>query len=136
MTIAIRGIDHIAMTVADFEASFAFYTTVLAAEAPLEARFRSTDLSSLPLYIGGAVINMQRAEAPAYIVADKPTPGAVDICFRWDDTVEAAIAHLESHGVAVIEGPVPRFAADRSKGQSVYFRDPDDNLLEFLATVA
>jgi catechol 2,3-dioxygenase-like lactoylglutathione lyase family enzyme len=136
MTIAIRGIDHIAMTVADFDASFAFYTSVLAAEAPLVAKFRSGDLSSLPLYVGGAVINMQHAEAPAYIVADKPTPGAVDICFRWDDTIEAAISHLESHGVAVIEGPVPRFAADRSKGQSVYFRDPDDNLLEFLTTVA
>ena len=136
MTIAVRGIDHIAMTVADFEASFAFYTTVLQAEAPLVEKFRSGDLPSLPLYIGGAVINMQRAEAPAYIVADKPTPGAVDICFRWDDTIEAAIAHLEACGVAVIEGPVPRYAADRGVGQSVYFRDPDDNLLELLTTVA
>ena len=41
---------------------------------------------------------------------------------------------LEEHGVAIVEGPVPRPAADGELGRSIYFRDPDDNLLELLST--
>ena len=37
-------------------------------------------------------------------------------------------------GVGVLQGPVPPPAADGAMGQSVYFRDPDDNLLELLST--
>ena len=55
---------------------------------------------------------------------------------RWDAPLEAAVALLESHGVAILEGPVPRPAADGEVGRSVYFRDPDGNLLEFLSTEA
>ena len=50
-------------------------------------------------------------------------------------TFEDAVKLLESHGVAVEEGPVPRPAADGEIGRSVYFRDPDGNLLELLSTV-
>ena len=48
--------------------------------------------------------------------------------------LEEAVAHLASVDVPVIEGPVPRPAADGTLGQSVYFRDPDGNLVEFLTT--
>jgi catechol 2,3-dioxygenase-like lactoylglutathione lyase family enzyme len=56
--------------------------------------------------------------------------GAVDVCFRWTDRIEAAVAFLEDRGIDIIEGPAPRQAADGLWGQSVYFRDPDGNLLE------
>ena len=60
--------------------------------------------------------------------------GTLDACFRWDGTIAEAVAHLKDAGIEIIEGPVPRWAADGVWGQSVYFRDPDGNLLEFLST--
>ncbi len=135
MGIAISGIDHIAMTATDFEESLAFYRKVLGAETPHEQLYRNGRIGSQPMVIGGAVINLQPADNPAYIVAATPTPGSVDLCFRWDDAIDTAITHLRACGVEVIEGPVPRPAADGQWGQSVYFRDPDGNLLELLSTV-
>ena len=49
-------------------------------------------------------------------------------------TVDAAQRLLAASGVAVVEGPVPRTSADGCRGESVYFRDPDANLLELLCT--
>jgi len=43
-----------------------------------------------------------------------------------------ALAHLEEHGVQVEVGPVPRFGS-RGRGTSVYFRDPDGSLMEFIS---
>jgi catechol 2,3-dioxygenase-like lactoylglutathione lyase family enzyme len=54
-----------------------------------------------------------------------------DLCFVWTATLEEAITHLERHDVVVEEGPVPRRGA-RGEGESVYFRDPDGSLLEFI----
>ncbi len=59
-------------------------------------------------------------------------PGMADLCFVWSGTAEEAIAHLERHGVLVEDGPVPRNGA-RGVGTSVYFRDPDGALLEFIS---
>ena len=59
-------------------------------------------------------------------------PGNSDLCFVWEGTPEQAVDHLGRHGVAVEQGPVPRNGA-RGPGASVYFRDPDGSLLEFIA---
>ena len=61
-------------------------------------------------------------------------PGSEDVCFRFDGPIAEAIALLEKNRVEIVDGPVPRPAADGKLGQSVYFRDPDGNLLEFLST--
>ena len=58
-------------------------------------------------------------------------PGNSDLCFRWHGPIEEAIVHLERHGVPVELGPVPRHGAV-GEGISVYFRDPDGSLLEFI----
>ena len=130
----ISGIDHVAITVADLDRATEFYRNVLGAssvgdyapDGPVAVR---------QLSIGGARLNIHRAGNGIWLVAEKPTPGSVDICFRWSQPIETAIAHLKEHGVAVIEGPVAREASDGASGQSVYFRDVDGNLLEFLTTV-
>jgi catechol 2,3-dioxygenase-like lactoylglutathione lyase family enzyme len=54
------------------------------------------------------------------------------LCFEWPGPIADAKAHLQAHGVAVELGPVDRHAA-RGKGTSLYFRDPDGSLLEFIA---
>ena len=58
-------------------------------------------------------------------------PGGSDLCFEWHGPLEEAIRHLEAHGVAVELGPVERRGA-KGPGRSVYFRDPDGSLLEFI----
>jgi catechol 2,3-dioxygenase-like lactoylglutathione lyase family enzyme len=65
------------------------------------------------------------------VARDPVRPGNSDLCFVWDGPIEAAIEHLRDHGVDVELGPVPRAGA-RGDGTSVYFRDPDGTLLEFI----
>jgi catechol 2,3-dioxygenase-like lactoylglutathione lyase family enzyme len=59
-------------------------------------------------------------------------PGNSDFCCEWDGPIADAVAQLERHGVAVELGPVARQGA-RGDGVSVYFRDPDGSLLEFIS---
>jgi catechol 2,3-dioxygenase-like lactoylglutathione lyase family enzyme len=56
------------------------------------------------------------------------------MCFRFEGPIAEAQKLLEESAVEIIEGPVPRPGADGEMGQSVYFRDPDGNLLELLST--
>jgi len=59
-------------------------------------------------------------------------PGNSDLCFEWSGPIAGAIAHLEQRGVVVELGPVTRSGA-KGAGTSVYFRDPDGSLLEFIS---
>ena len=59
-------------------------------------------------------------------------PGNSDLCFEWDGPIEDAIAHLKKHNVAIHAGPLERFGA-KGPGTSVYFRDPDGSLMEFMS---
>lgn len=132
---AIRGFDHVAITSADPERTLAFYRDVLGARVLYEDEWRAGRLPVVILQLGVNRINVHPARAPLAPHATRPTPGSADLCFRWDAALEEAIALLARHGVAIEEGPVPRPAADAVWGRSVYFRDPDGNLLELLSTV-
>jgi catechol 2,3-dioxygenase-like lactoylglutathione lyase family enzyme len=59
-------------------------------------------------------------------------PGNSDLCFEWKGPIEAAVAHLGQHKVPIERGPLERFGA-KGAGTSVYFRDPDGSLLEFIS---
>ena len=133
MTHAVSGIDHIAVTVNDLTQSIAFYRDKLGARVVNEYKI-GDKVAVVQVLLGGAMMNVHCTDHGHPLVAKKPTPGAVDLCFRWKGGAESAKAFLEKAGVAVIEGPVPRDASDGKQGKSVYFRDPDGNLLEFLST--
>jgi catechol 2,3-dioxygenase-like lactoylglutathione lyase family enzyme len=130
----VRGIDHVAITVQDVERTLAFYREVLDAKTLYEDLWRAGKIPVVLLQVGASRLSVHSAAAPAAPHARLPTPGSVDLCFRWDAPIEAAIARLRRHGVEIVEGPVPRPAADGAEGRSVYFRDPDGNLLELLTT--
>jgi catechol 2,3-dioxygenase-like lactoylglutathione lyase family enzyme len=70
--------------------------------------------------------------APDPVARDRVRPGNSDLCFRWDGPIADAVAHLERCGVEVELGPVERHGA-LGTGTSVYFRDPDGSLMEFIA---
>ncbi len=130
----IKGFDHYAITVTDMEATIAFYRTVLDAEILWEKQWREGKIPVVSMQLGANRMNVHPAGAPAAPHARQPTPGSADLCFRWEGPITTAATMLEKNGVAVIEGPAPRPAADGIWGQSVYFRDPDGNLLELLST--
>jgi catechol 2,3-dioxygenase-like lactoylglutathione lyase family enzyme len=81
------------------------------------------------LAFGGQKINLHQAGREFEPRADAPTPGSADFCLISAAPLPEAIAHLQSCGVAIIEGPVPKTGA-RGPIRSVYLRDPDFNLVE------
>ena len=131
---SVRGFDHLAITVSDVRASVGFYRDVLGAEVLYLDRFEEGRFPIVTVVIGANRINIHPSPPRADLVAVAPTPGSVDLCFRWDGPITTAQALLERHGLPCVEGPAFRLAADGSKGQSVYTRDPDGNLIELLTT--
>ena len=119
-------LDHCVIHVSDWERSNAFYRDVLGAEliprgAGWACRF------------GDQQLNLHGPGVDASPVAKLPVqPGNSDLCFVWPGPIEEALAHLERNGVEVELGPVGRSGAGGA-GTSVYFRDPDGSLLEFIS---
>ena len=119
----VRAIDHFVLTCADVDATIAFYERVLGMTAETFAGGRRA------LSFGGQKINLHQAGAEFTPRARVPTPGSGDFCLLSDTPVEEVARHLESEGVAVIEGPVAKAGATGPL-TSIYFRDPDGNLVE------
>ena len=119
----IESIDHVVLTVKDIDASCDFYSKVLGMEIVTFGQGRKA------LSFGSQKINLQQRGRESTLIADKPTPGSADICFITAVSLEEVVAHLNSFGVKLIGGPVERDGA-RGSMMSVYFRDPDANLIE------
>ena len=121
-------LDHVVIAVSDWERSNRFYADVIGAEVVEISRgrygYRLADGQQLNVHGPGS--------SPVPRAYDPVHPGNSDLCFVWDGTPEDAIAHLLAHGVEVELGPVERVGG-RGAGASVYFRDPDGSLLEFIA---
>ena len=81
------------------------------------------------LAFGSQKINLQQLGRESTLVADKPTSGSTDICFVTSAPISDVVSHLNSCGVRLVGGPVERNGA-RGMMTSVYFRDPDLNLVE------
>lgn len=119
----VDSLDHLVLTVADVEASVVFYSRVLGMEKVVFGAGR------VALSFGGQKINLHPAAAPLKPHARQPTRGSADLCFVSDQLPGDWLVHLAAQGVAVEAGPVPRTGA-RGPITSVYFRDPDGNLIE------
>jgi catechol 2,3-dioxygenase-like lactoylglutathione lyase family enzyme len=119
-------LDHCVLHVRDWERSNAFYRDVLGAEVVERGPGFAYRFGDMQLNLHSPGLD------PAPLARVPVPPGGSDLCFEWPGTVAEAAAHLEKCGVAVELGPVPRHGA-RGAGQSVYFRDPDGSLLEFIS---
>jgi catechol 2,3-dioxygenase-like lactoylglutathione lyase family enzyme len=118
--------DHCVVHVSDWERSNAFYRDVLGAELVERGPGWAYRFGDQQLNLHGPGVE------PHPVARDPVRPGNSDVCFRWDGPIEAAVEHLERRGVEVELGPVARHGA-RGAGTSVYFRDPDGSLLEFIS---
>ncbi len=118
-------LDHSVVHVSDRVVSDAFYRDVLGAELVEIAGIRMYRFSDAQLNVHGPGLD-------AKPVARIPVPpGGSDLCFEWDGPIAGAVEHLKGRGVAIDCGPQTGFGA-KGLGTSVYFRDPDGTLLEFI----
>ena len=118
-------LDHCVIHVSNWETSNAFYRNVLGAEViPVGSRY-AYRFGKQQLNLHGPGLN------PTPVARVPVPPGGSDLCFEWPGTVAEAQEHLIVQGVRLELGPVERFGA-KGKGISLYFRDPDGSLLEFI----
>ena len=116
-------LDHLVLTVRDVHRTLAFYRDVLGMEPIGFGHGRYA------LKFGRQKINLHPSSAPLEPHARRPTCGSGDLCFLTSAPPRQVMKHLEALGIAVEDGPVPRSGAV-GPITSVYFRDPDGNLLE------
>jgi catechol 2,3-dioxygenase-like lactoylglutathione lyase family enzyme len=121
--VRIDRLDHLVLTVADIDATVDFYTRVLGMNAVTFGAGRTA------LAFGRSKINLHRAGHEFEPKARRPTPGSADLCLIADGSLDQVIGDLAAHGVPIEEGPVERTGAT-GRIRSVYFRDPDQNLIE------
>lgn len=119
----IAGIDHFVLTVASLDVTCAFYQRVLGFER-IDAPGRPTALA-----FGTQKINVHEVGRTFEPKAKAPTPGSGDFCLVTDRPLGEVSTRLAANGVVVELGPVERVGA-RGPMMSVYFRDPDGNLVE------
>jgi len=119
----IDRIDHVVLTVKNVDATCEFYTRVLGMRVVTFAGGRKA------LAFGRQKLNLHQAGREFEPKAHRPTPGSVDLCLITDTPLDAVTEHLRRCDVAIIEGPVPKTGAT-GPIRSVYFRDPDGNLIE------
>jgi catechol 2,3-dioxygenase-like lactoylglutathione lyase family enzyme len=128
----VLGIDHIAFAATDLEATCAFYDRLFGARTHLD---HAPDGKSLvrQIAVGGALLSIHQAGNGLELVARHPKVGGADLCLRWSGSIESATDLLREHGLPIIDGPSRRRTADGLPALSIYFRDPDGNLLELMA---
>ena len=124
----IRGYDHVALPMQNTEAMLAFYRAL-----GLEVREAANACS---VYIGDQMINFHRPalwqSASFTLRAPAAKPPCGDLCFVWEGTQPALRAMLDRAGAKIEEGLVPRQGGRKKAASSIYARDPDGNLLEFM----
>lgn len=123
MAIVIDRLDHTVLTVRDIDVSCDFYHEVLGMEVITFGEGRRA------LKFGAQKFNLHQAGGEFEPKAHRPTPGSADFCLITSTPMPEVMARLADCGVEVFEGPVARTGA-QGPITSVYFRDPDLNLVE------
>lgn len=125
---SIKSFDHVALPMQNTEAMLAFYRSL-----GLQV---SENANACSVYIGPQMINFHRPALWQSKTFTLRAPGAMppcgDLCFVWDGTAESVKAMLDRAGAKIVEGPVARQGGQKKAASSVYVRDPDGNLLEFM----
>lgn len=121
--IIIDHIDHVALTVASIKRACKFYSEKLGMEIVTFGNDRKA------LKFGGHKINLHQLGNEPEPKARNVHPGSVDICFITKTRVEKVREELIAKNVVLISEVVPRLGA-MGEIRSIYFHDPDGNLLE------
>jgi catechol 2,3-dioxygenase-like lactoylglutathione lyase family enzyme len=124
----VRGFDHVALPMANTDAMIAFYKG-------LGCDVRETP-TACSVYFGDNMINFHRPARWQDKTFTNRAPAAVppcgDLCFVWEGSAQSLKDMLDRAAAKIEVGPAPREGGRRKTGTSVYVRDPDGNLLEFM----
>ena len=124
----IDHLDHLVLTTAHEAECVDFYTRVLG--MTLESFIGGTPpVKRKAFKFGNQKINLHIKGKEFEPKAELPTPGALELCFIANRSLDVVIAKLNQEGWPIIEGPITRTGAT-SKINSIYVRDPDQNLIE------
>ena len=128
--IEIERIDHFVMRVKDVDATCDFYTRALGMEVITFGRdgIGQDEVTRRALRFGQHKINLHPDDTDWYRAKD-PRCGGEDFCLITETPIDEVVAHLEASGVEIEVGPSDRSGA-LGTIRSVYFRDPDGNLVE------
>jgi len=121
--IRLEGLDHLVLTVTNIDRTCEFYEHVLGMKRVIFGDNRRA------LALGSQKINLHQVGHEFEPKAAAPTPGSADLCFLTRTPLKEVIEQLQALEVAVEKGPVQRTGA-RGPIESVYLRDPDENLIE------
>lgn len=132
---SIKGFDHVAIPIENVDAMLSFYRRLGFTVKPSADEKRP----HYAVHFGEHRFNFHdpklwRSESFG-LRGPTAVPGCGDFCFVWDGTLEALMDFVHAAGTDVELGPVERTGGRKQgnlKGQSVYIRDPDSNLLEFI----
>jgi catechol 2,3-dioxygenase-like lactoylglutathione lyase family enzyme len=119
----IKNLDHLVLTVADIDKTIDFYTRILGFKLVVFGDNRKA------LTFGNQKINLHQKGREFEPKAEYPTSGSADLCFIAETDIHDVLEKLKLKNIEIIEGIVERTGA-LGKIKSVYFRDPDLNLIE------
>lgn len=119
----IDSLDHLVLTVRDIDTTVSFYSKVLGMETITFGSGRKA------LSFGDQKINLHQYGREFEPKAQLPTPGSADLCFLTPVPLTNVVSHLVACEVTILKGPIQRTGAT-GPILSVYFRDPDMNLIE------
>jgi catechol 2,3-dioxygenase-like lactoylglutathione lyase family enzyme len=125
-------IDHFVMNVNNIDAMLQFYKKVLGAEIVDYEAWKNGHAKYPALLFSLQKIHLHSSQTREEIRAASTKTGNTDFCFHWEGNIASAIEHLSQHGVVIELGPVDRVGT-HGKGKSVFFKDPEGNLLEFIS---
>ncbi|MEM9803676.1 MAG: VOC family protein [Cyanobacteria bacterium P01_D01_bin.56] len=121
--LCIDALDHFVLTVENIDITTDFYSRILGMDVITFGEGRKA------LRFGQQKINLHEYGSEYEPKAQKPLPGSADLCFLTQQSIQEIVEHLNQHDVAILQGPVGRTGA-MGPILSVYFRDPDANLIE------
>ena len=119
----ISHLDHLVLPVSNTEESVEFYTKYL------NMRAERTDSGRVSLHFGNQKINLHPAGWDFWLKAKTHLAGTADLCFVVVEPITEIQKHLQAAGIEICEGPVSREGAV-GEMVSIYFWDPDGNLIE------
>jgi catechol 2,3-dioxygenase-like lactoylglutathione lyase family enzyme len=119
----ITGLDHVVLTVVSIPRAIAFYQRALGFEP------REFKPGRHALHFGQQKINLHEVGTVVDPNVRHATPGSADLCFLTDAPLDGVISHLAKVGVSIVQGPVNATGAC-AQLRSIYFYDPDENLIE------
>jgi len=122
-SISIENIDHIVLTVKDIQRTCKFYAEALGMNVVEFGKRRKA------LKFGKQKINLHEYGKEFELKTVSAAPGTADICLITETPISILISNLEKMGIDILDGPVERTGAI-GKINSIYFRDPDGNLVE------